>query len=446
MAPRDGLLHPDYKPEPYWWEAVRPGTDHSVDPPARTEIAVIGGGYAGLACALELARSGRRVAVLEAEQFGIGASSRNGGGVSAGVNLGKGMSGTPGMSKAAADREALLERLTVESKASLELVEELVTREAIDCSFEKKGRFLAAYTPKHFEAMPARIERMNRLTGAGAYLLPRERQREEIGSDFYHGGTVIPLAGKLHPALFHRGLLEAAHRAGATLSADARVEDIQGGLGRFRLSTTRGPVEAEQVVVATNGYTGPISPDLRKRIVPVRSHIIATEELPEELTRRLIPNGRTISETPRVLHYYRISPDGRRVIFGGRSRFTEVTSETSARLLHRAMTARWPELADARVTHSWSGVVAFTLDKLPHLGREAGMHWCTGCNGSGVGMLTYLGHTVAKGIAAGGTSGSAYEGLPFPALPFYSGSPWFLPVVGGWYRFLDRVDRRFGPR
>lgn len=433
------LFHPDFKPEPYWWEAARPTVEGSRDLPAETDVLIVGSGYAGLACALELKRGGREVTVAEANAFGEGASTRNGGAVSASLNLGKGIAG--GASKAGTMDEAEVRRFLGEGVAVLDLLETLIRRESIDCHYERSGRFSGAFARRHLDGMYATVEKLNQYAEAEAEVLPPERQRQEIGSDFYHGGLLVRRAGKLHPSLYHNGVLAACRRAGVRLSANTKVLKIEGRKGQFRVGTSAGPVRCEEVVIATNGYTGEVTPELRRRLIPVASHIIATEELPEDLARRLIPNGRTISDTPRILHYYRLSPDGRRMIFGGRARFTDVGPEVSAPLLHRAMCDRFPELAEARVTHAWRGNVAFTFDHMPHMGRQAGVHYCLGCNGSGIAMMTYLGHMTARAILGGGNVESAFAGRPFPTRPFYDGRPWFLPIVGAWFRFLDRLDR-----
>jgi len=143
-----------------------------------------------------------------------------------------------------------------------------------------------------------------------------------------------------------------------------------------------------------------------------------------------------------VLHYYRLSPDGKRVIFGGRARFTDIPGELRARLLHAALVERMPEMADIKVTHTWQGNVAFTYDALPHAGELDGLHFVLGCNGSGVSMMPFLGDRLGKAIV-----GRLHGRLPFgdaqlPPIPLYSGDPWFLPAIGGAFRALDWYDER----
>ena len=442
----DSVIHRDFQSTPYWWEAAPPSDAGDLSPPAEADVLIVGGGYTGLNAALELARAGRSVLVCEAELFGHGASTRNGGGVSAGINLGKGMSGGPGEKSNSVEGRTLLEQLMGESRLAFDLVGELVAREGIQCHYEISGRMVGAYTPAHFKKFAARAETINRLTRTEASVLPKARIREEMASDFYHGGLVIERAAKLQPALYMHGLRLAAARAGAHLCAHTRVTGVDGGPGQFTVQTSKGAVRCGEIVIGTNGYTGPLTPSLRCGIVPATSHVIATEELPEDLVRGLIPKGRTLSETPRILHYYRASPDGRRIIFGGRARFTDVDPKTRAKLLHRAMAARFPQLAHARVSHSWTGYVAFTYDNVPHIGLHRGMHYALGCNGSGVAMMTYLGNLIARRILKSNAVSSAYIGLDLPNIPVpgYRGEPWFLPIVGGWYRLRDRIDRGLG--
>src|SRR5271170_453276 len=430
------ILHRDFTPEPYWWEAYRPVEGELTEVPREARVAIVGGGYAGLSTALELAKQGIDAVVLEAHELGFGASTRNGGAVSGGVNLGKSFTG-----RATEIEGERAQNILSDAADAFALIDRLIGEEQIDCFWEKHGRFVGAWTRKHFTAQTRRLTLLNQAAQSGAYMVPRERQREEIDSAYYHGGMVVERSGKLHPALYYEGLLDACRRRAVAVCANAAVGRIVRAGNGWRVETSRGDVAAGDVVIATNGYTGDLTPALKCRVVPIASHIIATEELPPELAASLIPKGRTLSDTRRVLCYYRMSPDGRRMIFGGRARFTQVDAAVSAPILHRDMTARFPQLRGVKVTHAWTGNTAFTLDALPHMGQSEGLHYCLGCNGSGIAMMTYLGWQTARKIARGANYACSFDTPDFPDHKLYSGNPWFLPAVGSWYRLRDRLDR-----
>jgi len=430
------IFHRDFTPTPFWWEAYRPSVGELAEVPRAARVAIVGGGYAGLSAALELGKHGIDAVVLEANELGFGASTRNGGAVSGGVNVGKSFTGRT--IDIDPDRAACL---LSDAADAFALIDRLIDEEQIDCFWEKRGRFVGAWTRTHFETQSHGLGLLNSAARSGASMVPRERQREEIASDYYFGGMVVERSGKLHPALYYKGLLEACRRRGVAVCARAAVTGIVRTGNGWRVETGRGAVSAGDVVIATNGYTGSLTPSLKRRVVPVASHIIATEELPEDLARSLIPNGRTLSDTRRVLCYYRMSPDGRRMVFGGRARFTQVDATVSAPILQRYMTTRFPQLRGVKLTHAWTGNVAFTLDALPHMGQQDGLHYCLGCNGSGVAMMTYLGWQTARKIARVANYACSFDTGDFPDHPLYSGNPWFLPVVGGYYRLRDRLDR-----
>jgi glycine/D-amino acid oxidase-like deaminating enzyme len=404
--------------------------------PRAARVAIVGGGYAGLSAALELSKHGIDAVVFERGALGEGASTRNGGAVSGGVNVGKSFSGKP----AEIDPERA-GRMLSDAYDAFALIERLIEVEAIDCCWQKRGRFVGAWTPTHFAYQQSRLASLNDNAQSGAYMVPREHQRDEIASDYYYGGMVVERSASLQPALYYKGLLDACRRRGIAICAAASVDSIERNGAGWRIATSRGTAEAGDVVIATNGYTGALTPSLRRRIVPIASHIIATEELPDDLAGSLIPNGRTLSDTKRVLCYYRMSPDGKRMVFGGRARFTQVDPLLSARVLYGYMTERFPQLQGVRITHGWTGNTAFTLDALPHMGEDEGMHYALGCNGSGIAMMTYLGYQTARKIARAANYACAFDSAEFPDHPLYSGNPWFLPLVGGYYRLRDRLDR-----
>jgi glycine/D-amino acid oxidase-like deaminating enzyme len=431
------ILHKDFQAMPYWWEAYRPAAGDLVDVPCAARVVIVGAGYAGLSCAIELADSGIDACVLEAAELGAGASTRSGGAVSGGVNIGKSFTGK------VLTRDAELVKVLLSSgQDAFSLIETLIARERIDCHWEKTGRFVGAWTPKHYKVQERAVAKLNAHAGSGAYMVPRERQREEMASDYYYGGLVVARSAKLHPALYYKGLLDAARRRRITICPRAGVTEISRRGATWRVATSRGDVAAGDVVIATNGYTGDVTPHLKRRLIPLASHIIATEELPQELARALIPKGRTLADTKRVLCYYRISPDGTRMIFGGRARFTPVTPAVSARILYRFMTDRFPQLKGFRITHAWTGNVAFTWDALPHTGTLDGMHYALGCNGSGIAVMTYLGYATARRIVGGANAKCGFELAEFPDFPLYNGNPnWALPGIGAYYRLRDGLDR-----
>src|SRR5260370_40596583 len=137
------------------------------------------------------------------------------------------------------------------------------------------GRFSGAFTPRHYAEQAAKVGTYNASAGLGTYMIPREQQREEIASDYYYGGMVVERTGQLHPALYYGGLLKAAHRAGAQLCAQRGAEEIARKPQGFTILTSKGPIEAREVVIATNGYTGDVTPTPKPRPMPVASHIIA---------------------------------------------------------------------------------------------------------------------------------------------------------------------------
>ncbi|HEY2131476.1 MAG TPA: FAD-binding oxidoreductase [Acetobacteraceae bacterium] len=428
----------NFREFPYWWEEAEP-EERATPQPEQTEVAIVGGGYAGLSAALTLRRLGNEVTVIDAERVGWGASSRNGGMVSGGLKL----------ASADLDRQHGPERalaIAQAAAAALPFIEELISREAIDCDYVRCGRFTPAWTPRHYAGMAARAGFIAEITGLPTHMVPRAEQRTELGSDHYHGGMVAAATGALHPGKFARGLAKAAEDSGAVLIDHTRVRAIVPEGNGFRIVTDRGDIRAHAALVATNGYSlGPdgksAMPWLARRVIPVASYIIATEPIGRDRVRALFPHLRMISDSKRALNYFRPSPDGERVLWGGRASFSNAGARAAAPVLHATMSTVFPELRGVKITHAWTGNVAFTFDYMPHIGAQDGIHYAAGCQGSGVAMASWLGHNAALKIAGAANTPFALDGLRFPTMPGYRGKPWFLPIVGEWYRLRDRLDR-----
>jgi glycine/D-amino acid oxidase-like deaminating enzyme len=431
------IFHRDFKSRPYWWEAHEPKALQEIALPFETRAAIVGAGYAGLSAALELNREGLDCIVLDAHEPGFGGSTRNGGMVSGGVNVGK---------------RYLTNALTADEAApflndaadAFTHIEHLVAREKIDCHWTKSGYFLGAWCKSHFDGMAKKVAMLNEHAQSAAYLVPQDRQREEIGSDYYRGGMVVGRAAIIHPTLYFKGLLDLCVKRGIPIASKTPVTKLTPSGAGWSVETSRGTIKAGDVIIATNGYTGDVTPQLKRRVVPVGSYIIATEELPRETAASISPKGRSFADTRRVLTYYRMSPDGTRLIFGGRAKFGHTDPVETAPILHRFMTDRFPQLKGTQITHAWTGNVAFTLDEMPHMGKFDGLHYALGCNGSGIAMMSYLGHQTARKIAGRVNRMNAFDQPDFPDHPLYSGNTWFLPWIGRYFRTRDWLDRRFG--
>jgi glycine/D-amino acid oxidase-like deaminating enzyme len=396
--------------------------------PRSTDVAIIGGGYTGLAAARALARRGIDVTVLERHTLGWGASGRNGGFVLPGYK--------PEMEEL--DRKLGSERATRMFQLTLEAIrflENLVREEGIACDWVRCGSVTLAAKLGHVPGLEESGRFLRERLGYETYLLGREEMRQEIGSSRYFGALVDPRGCALQPAKYVRGLALAAERSGARLLEETEVTRVRRVNGRFELATPRGLLQAREVLAATNGYTSAALPALRRRVVPIGSYQIATAPLDQELARRLVPRGRVFSDTKNLLYYFRLSPDGR-MVFGGRASFTPAGTKHSARILSAAMREVFPELAGATVEYAWSGKVAYPMDHLPHAGRLGGIHYAMGYCGHGVALATYLGTRMADVLAGAGEIPDLGT-TRFRAIPFYNGVPWFLPLVGGYYRARD---------
>jgi glycine/D-amino acid oxidase-like deaminating enzyme len=433
----NAIFHRDFKAAPFWWEAYKPAALPEMSLPRESRVVIVGAGYAGLSAALELTAQGMDCVVLDANEPGFGGSTRNGGMVSSGANVGKRYLSKPMPAGQAAPYLA-------DAADAFTLIEDLITREKIDCGWTKSGYFLGAWCKSHFDEMSKKVAALNAASDSGCYLVPPDRQREEIGSDYYRGGMVVGRAAHLHPALYFKGLLDLCTKRGVKIASKTPVTKLTETATGWNVETPRSGILAGDVIIATNGYTGDITPQFKRRVVPVGSYIIATEELSAGLAASLSPKNRAISDTRRILTYYRLSPDGRRMIFGGRAKFGHTDPVETAPILYQFMTDRFPQLKSAKITHAWTGNVAFTLDELPHMGKFENLHYALGCNGSGIAMMTYLGQQTARKVAGKTNRACAFDQPEFPSHPLYTGNTWFLPWVGRYFRTRDWIDRQWG--
>jgi len=424
----------------FWLTTVEAPVISAQPLPETVDVAVVGAGFTGLSAARTLGKGGARAAVLEAESVGWGASCRNGGMVLTGLKL-----GIPALMRRYGCEAA--RRMYAASLESIDCVEEVVREEAIQCDFARCGHLEVACKARHFEEFRRGAETIEREFGRRLKLVEKKDLASEIGSAIYHGGLVDEASAGVNPAQYVAGLGCAAARAGAEIHEKTRVTRLQrsprDGAGGWKLTTTRGELWAKDVLVATSGYTSGVTPALQRKIVPIGSFIIVTDVLRKELARELSPRGRMIYDSKNYLYYYRLTPD-RRMLFGGRAAFfpeNENTVRESARILRAGMVRVYPQLRDVKVEFVWGGTLDFAFDIMPHAGRMDGMYFSLGYAGHGVAMATLLGRKMAEAILTGRDE-NPFAGLEFPGAPLgmYNGKPWFLPLAGAWYKFLDWVN------
>ncbi len=400
----------------------------------KSDVVVIGGGFTGTSAALQLAKGGARVTLVEAESIGWGASSRNGGQALSCLHH------TLEQSIKIHGRELAREMFQAAVQAA-NTVEQIVRDENLDCDFVRCGNIEAASKPAHFEALKREQETLREVAGFEVSILPKSAISSELGTDSYFGLMVNPRSGSIQPAKFVQGMAFAAERAGADIHEGTRalaIERVDGFDGiHFIVKTDRGIISSKEIVLAANAWIGNIAPQFRHRVLPVDSFVIASERLPKELATRLIPNNRVAYDTRNVLAYYRLSPDGR-MVWGGEGTFKGVNSKTNIKILRQGMIKIFPELADFKTDYFWSGTMGITLDENTHAGQIDGM-WYSMCYvGHGVTLATYLGCQLANAIL-GRESHNPFANLNIPLVPFLRGNSWMGNIGKIWYRLLDMI-------
>jgi glycine/D-amino acid oxidase-like deaminating enzyme len=419
----------------YWLDTAEPSGDYRRTPvPDRVDLLVVGAGLTGVSAALEAAKQGARVVVVDSHTVGWGASGRNGGMATTGLAIGLGKA----IKRYGSERAIAMFR---EYNRAVDTVEELVKEHSIDCDFERSGKLTLAMNEAQFLAMEDTQRVLADQAGYQVGLLPAGRIHEELGSDFYAGAMVDPLGAGVHVGKLVHGLAGAAVQAGATICEGAEVIDITGGPGSHVVQTTRGAVQADQVLIGTSGYTGSVTPWLQRRILPVGSFIVVTEPLSVDVAQRVLPRRRMASDNKMLTYYFRLTPDNR-LLFGGRARFALSNPDSdlkSAKILEKAVATVFPYLESVGIDYTWGGIVDLTLDQMVHADQRDGVHYSLGYSGHGVQMATYMGRQMARRML-GQDANNAWEDLSCRAVPGHFGPPWFLPLIGGAAKVIDRLS------
>ncbi len=431
MTPHD-FCSPDFRSEPYWWDLTPRPILPSRPLPDRTDVLIIGSGYTGLHCALQTALAGRDTTVIDAEDLGWGCSSRNGGQISGEIKP-----GYAALARRYGEGRALA--LIGEARHALDWLGAFIEQQGLDCDYRQSGRFLAAHNPRQFRNLVAQAEQQIPGLEQNLKIVEKRDQASEIDSEYYHGGLVVERHCGLDPAKYHQGLLQLVQATEARVIGHCAALGVEREAGGFRVTTSRGTIRTRNLVVATNGYTGAVTPWQRRRIIPIGSYMLATEPMSLELADRLMPASRVFSDTRKIVVYFRRSPDGRRLLFGGRVSVFESDPVRSLPALRQEMLRIFPELEDLRISHTWMGFVGYSFDNLPHLGKQDGIHYAMGYCGSGICLASYFGNRIGLQLLGKPEGNSAFDEPRFQTRPLYRGKPWFLASAVRYYQLLDRL-------
>lgn len=420
------------KSDPYWWDHGGPPTaPDEQDLPRDVDVLVVGAGLTGLSAALAVAQSGRSVLVVDAMAPGEGASSRNGGMIGGGHRLS--IDQLTGQFGAEVARDLLFEAHCASGDHALQMMQDW----NIDCDYAQTGRFRGLWSTAEYDNAGRGIDRLKAIIPVEAHMVPQSQQRSEVGSDLYAGGTVYPLHGGLNPAKWVGGLLLAAQRQGALVQGNTPVLQLSREGAAHVAQTPRGRVRAGQVLIATNGYTDAAFGFARRRIIPIPSFLVASQPIKAEQMKTLFPTGRMVAESRERHCYYRPSPDGIRLVFGGRAALFQASEKFAVRELKRLIRQVFPDLGELEFSHCWRGKTGFTFSYLPHVGQYDGIWYAMGYSGSGNAMAPWLGHKAGLLMVGDKNGQTAFQKTPFPTRAWHRGSPWFLPFADLMFRGRD---------
>lgn len=416
--------------------AIAPARMPPLQGQRRADAVVVGGGFTGLSAALHLAEAGADTVLLEAAEPGWGASGRTGGQVIPGLKL---------------DPDELVarfgpergERLVLFAGGVADLVFDLVKRHGIDCHAAQAGWIQGIHARSRMALAEARVEQWAR-RGAAVELLDADRMAELTGTERYAGGWIDRRGGMLQPLSFARGLAHAALRVGAAVHGRAPATALLRDGNGWRVETPGGAVIADQVLLATNAYGDGLWPGLRQSVIPVFSYQVATRPLGDSLRRSVLAGGMPVSDTRRLLNYFRLDHTGRLVV-GGRGRFCDTAPPRYYRHIVDALNWLYPRIGPVALDYRWAGRVALTLDHLPHLNEPApGLHAMLGYNGRGVAMATACGRMMAERMQGMPASELPLPTSPLKPVPFHGLRRPALAAAVAWKRLLDGWESRGG--
>ena len=399
----------------------------------KTQICVIGGGFTGLNTAINLAKKGYEVVLIESEQIGWGASGRNGG------QLISGFSFSDHFEKKGIEDD--IKNMWQLGAKSADLVRERISEFSIECDL-KDGFIDVATNRKHMDDL---INRCSEWNDSGYHhelqLVDEIQVKKYVNSEAYVGGLIDSGSGHIHPLNLCLGEAKAASELGVVIYENTNAIEVSEG-SPVKVLTSNGSIEADSIVIAANAYIGGLNKKLRRMVMPAASCIIATEPLSDETAEKIMPSDMAVCDQNTILDYYRLSAD-KRMLFGGRFNYSgKIPSDDRIKIeIKKRMVSVFPELSDIKVNYAWSGNVAVSLKKIPQLGRiDKNIFYSQGYSGHGVAPTHMAAKIIAEAVDGDDEILNLLSSVQHIQLP---GGKWFsspATVIGMmYYQLKDKI-------
>ena len=384
------------------------------------DVCIVGGGLTGCSSALHLAERGYNAVLVEARRIGWGASGRSGG------QLIVGFSSPTSRLRKLVGRESTKQLWDLSCEA-VALAKDRIARHGIKCDL-KSGQMDVALKERQVRELKERQEELEKELGhPGLRFLGRDEVRDTVGSQLYIAGLLDTVSGHLHTLNYTLGLAQAASDAGAHLYEESPAVRVQRNDGKIIVHTEHGEVHCRYLLLCGNAYLGKLVPEIRRKIMPVGSYIVATQSLGAERAQGLIGNDSAVCDINFILNYFRRSAD-HRLLFGGRVSYSTLEPLALARSIRKRMLKVFPQLGDTQIEYAWGGYVAITMNRAPHFGRVSpNIFFAHGYSGQGVALTGLAGKLMAEAIA--GTAERFDVFTRIPHAPFPGGTLLRMPVL-----------------
>jgi len=415
------------KNEPYWWSDAKPDFIDQVEWSSNADVLIVGAGYTGLSAALTLLDSGLKVIIIDKEIAGFGASSRNGGITSGKIKPSiRELKGKFGLD--------LSKQIVEEGNLARKDLYDFIKKEKIDCDLKINGMFVGATSKKGLENQKKETDFNFRSIGIENKIIEKKDVPDFIESNKYVGGIFDKRIGSIHPAKLVKSMIHLVQKKGGLIFDKTTFKKSERNGKKFYIWTNKGLVKSNHLIIATNAYTDKNIPWLRKKLIPVISEMISTCEIGNNRVNSLMPKLTTFGEALNLFYYFRPSPDGKRILIGGRR--VKYNNENPTKKLKSGLLEIFPGLNDIEISNHWYGFVTFPVDQLPKLVMHEGIIYAAGYCGSGTVWSRWFGKKAAEIILNFETK-SAFYNIPFRKIPFYNGYPWFVPVAIKYFKMQD---------